>query len=76
MTHRTAFPATLAVACAVLTAVTSGAHASEARVGHDPSPAFVAFRQMERDLVNGVGPHAQYRSNGSPGFGLRDHETN
>ena len=76
MSHRTALPATFALACAVLIAASSGAHASASRVGQDPSSAFVAFRQMERDLINGIGPQAQYQSNGYPGFGLRVYETN
>ena len=38
-------------------------------------PAFQAFRQMERDLVNGSGLPAPYRSEGRPGFGLRFYET-
>ncbi len=76
MSHRTALPATIALACAALIAPSSGAHASASRIGQEPSPAFVAFRQMERDLINGIGPQAQYRSNGYPGFGLRVYESN
>lgn len=76
MSHRTALPATLALVCAVLIAPSSGAHvASASRTDQEPSPAFVAFRQMERDFINGIGPQAQYRSNGYPGFGLRVYET-
>lgn len=76
MSHRTALPPTFALSCAVLIAATSGAHASAPHIGQQPSPAFVAFRQMERDFINGIGPQAQYRSNGYPGFGLRVYETN
>lgn len=75
MSHRTALPATFALASAVLIAASSAAHASASRLGQEPSPAFVAFRQLERDLINGIGPQAQYRSNGYPGFGLRVYES-
>ena len=76
MSHRTALPATFASACALLVAAGVGAHASAPRIGQEPSPAFEAFRQMERDLINGIEPQPQYRSNGYPGFGLRVYETN
>ena len=75
MSHRTALPATFALASAVLITASSAAHASASRLGQEPSPAFVAFRQLERDLINGIGPQAQYRSNGYPGFGLRVYES-
>ena len=74
--HPTALPGALAVACAVLIAASSGAHASASRFGQGPSPAFEAFRQMERDLTKRSGPPAHYLSNGQPSFGLRVYETN
>ena len=76
MLHPTALRGALAMACAVLIAAGSGAHASASRNGQEPSPAFEAFRQMERDLINGSGPQAPHRSNGHPGLGLRVYETN
>ena len=76
MSHRTALPAALALTCAVLIAASSGPHAGASLSDQEPSPAFVAFRQMERDLINGIGPQSDYRSNGYPGFGLRVYETN
>lgn len=76
MSHRTASSGTIALACAVLIAASPGAHASALSIDQEPSPALVAFRQMERDLINGIGPQSQYRSNGYPGFGLRVYETN
>ena len=79
MSHRTlhprAVPGALALACAVAVAANPVAHASASRTGPEPSAAFQAFRQMERDLVNGSGLRAPYRSEGHPGFGLRFYET-
>ena len=75
MSHRTALPATFALGCACSLLQRLGGARQRMPVG-DPSSAFVAFRQMERDLINGIGPQAQYQSSGYPGFGLWVYETN